>query len=176
MAITVGSKAPDFDLEGVDGNTYSLASFSDKQAVAIIFSCNHCPVVKAFEDRMVAIQNDYQGKGATLVAINSNNDVSHPEDSFGNMVSRAQEKGFAFPYLRDDTQEMAKAYGAERTPEVFLLNSDGVVVYHGRIDDGGTAEETTRHDLRIALDEVLAGSPISTPEAEAFGCTIKWKG
>lgn len=175
MAIPIGSKAPDFSLKGVDGKTYSLASFRDKKAVALIFSCNHCPTVKAFEDRMVAIQKDYEGKGATLVAINSNDDVTHPDDGFEQMVKRAKEKDFKFPYLRDDTQATAKAYGAERTPEVFLLNSEGIAVYHGRIDDSDDPRYTTRHDLRIALDEVLAGKAVSQPECPAFGCTVKWK-
>jgi len=175
MAIPIGSKAPDFSLKGVDGKTYSLASFKGKKAVAVIFSCNHCPVVKAFEGRMVAIQKGYEPKGATLVAINANDDAGYPEDSFERMVNRAKDKGFTFPYLRDESQQVAKSYGAERTPEVFLLDSNGTVVYHGRIDDNSDPKHTTRQDLRIALDEVLAGKPVSMPEAAAFGCTIKWK-
>lgn len=175
MPIPVGSKGPEFNLKGVDGRNYSLASFKYKKAVAIIFSCNHCPTVKAFEDRMVAIQKDYEGKGAMLVAINSNDDVSHPDDGFEQMVKRAKEKGFGFPYLRDDTQAIARAYGAERTPEVFLLDSEGTVVYHGRIDDSDDPRYTTRHDLRVAIDEVLAGKALSVPETAAFGCTVKWK-
>jgi peroxiredoxin len=175
MAIPTKSKAPDFNLKGVDGKTYSLASFKDKKAVALIFSCNHCPVVKAYEGRMVAIQREYEGKGATLVAINSNDDVAYPDDSFENMVKRAKEKGFNFPYLRDASQEAARAYAPERTPEVFLLNSDGVVVYHGRIDDSQDPAHIYRHDLKVAFDEVLAGKAVSLPEASAFGCSIKWK-
>src|SRR2546427_9593188 len=107
--------APDFSLKGTDDKTYSLASFKDAKALVVVFSCNHCPYVKAYEGRMIAIQRDYASKGVRFVAINSNDDKGYPEDSFENMVRRAKEKGFNFPYLRDDTQQVAKAYGATHT-------------------------------------------------------------
>lgn len=172
----IGDKAVDFDLPGVDGKRYSLASFSDRKAVVVFFSCNHCPYVKAWEDRLVAIQRDYAAKGATLVAINANDDRAFPEDSFEKMVERAKEKGFNFPYLSDESQNIARAYGAHFTPEVFLFDPDRVLRYHGRVDDNHEdASGVTSHDLRNALEAVLAGKPVPNPETPAKGCTIKWK-
>lgn len=176
MALPIGAQAPNFNLPGVDGQEYTLDSFADKKAVVVIFSCNHCPVVVDNEDRMIKLQSDYADKGVGLVAIGPNNAETHPADSFENMKARAREKGFNFPYLRDETQEVAKAYGATRTPEIFLLDADHKVVYHGRIDDGPKSEaEVSRHDLREALDSLLAGEEIEVPLTEPVGCTIKWK-
>ena len=176
MALRIGSKGPDFDLPGVDGRNHSLSSFSDEKAVVVIISCNHCPTVVAYEDRMMAIRSEYKDKGVALVVINPNDEVRYPADSFENMVTRAKDKGFNFPYLRDETQEVARAYGATRTPEVFVLDSDRRLVYHGRIDDNEhEPDRVVSHDLRRALDELLAGKPISTPETTPVGCTVKWK-
>ena len=176
MALKVGGKGPDFDLPGVDGKNHSLASFVDKKAVVVLISCNHCPTVVAYEDRMVAIQREYKEKGVALVAINPNDEVRYPADSFENMRIRAKEKGFNFPYLRDETQEVARAYGATRTPEVFVLDSSRCLVYHGRIDDNEHEPDRVKsRDLRRALDELLAGEPISTPETTPVGCTVKWR-
>lgn len=177
MKLQIGDTAPDFNnLPCVDGKNYSLSSFDDKKAVVVIFSCNHCPYVIAYEDRMIDIQKDYADKGVAFVAINPNDDKKYPADSFDKMVIRAEEKGFNFPYLRDETQEIASAYGAERTPEIFLLDEDRKLVYHGRIDDNTEdVNDVKRHDLREALDELLAGKDISVPETSPVGCTIKWK-
>jgi peroxiredoxin len=174
--LKIGDVAPDFNLPGVDGKNYSLSSFADKKAVVVIFSCNHCPYVIAYEDRMIAIQRDYADKGVALVAINPNDDVKYPADSFDKMAIRAKEKGFNFPYLRDETQEIARAYGATRTPEIFLLDESRRLVYHGRIDDNAMDPNgVKRHDLREALDELLEGKEISVTETTPVGCTIKWK-
>lgn len=176
MAVSVGTKAPDFNLPGVDGRDYSLGSFADKQAVVIIFSCNHCPYVVANEDRMTELQADYADRGVQLVAINPNDDIRYPADSFEAMKTRAAEKGFNFLYLRDETQQVARAYDASVTPEVFVVDATGTVVYHGRIDDGVMEPgNVTRHDLRVALDELLAGEEITVKDTEPVGCTIKWK-
>ncbi|MFQ6133640.1 MAG: thioredoxin family protein [Armatimonadota bacterium] len=176
MAISIGSRAPDFRLKGIDGSEYSLASFAGKQACAVIFSCNHCPYVKAWEDRMVQIQADYADKGVALIAINSNDATKYPEDSFDNMIQRAQEKNFNFPYVADESQEVARAYGAERTPEVFLLDAEGTVRYHGAIDDNYENPDAVQSQyLRDALDAVLAGQQPATAETPSVGCTIKWK-
>lgn len=176
MAISVGSKAPDFDLPAVDGQDYSLGSFSGKQAVVVIFSCNHCPYVVATEDRMIGLQADYADRGVQLVAINPNDEVQYPADSFEAMKTRAAEKGFNFPYLRDESQQVARAYGASVTPEVFLVDAGGTVVYHGRIDDNVMEPDSVgRHDLQEALDELLAGKEISLQETEPVGCSVKWK-
>lgn len=176
MAISVGTKAPDFNLPGVDGQDYSLSGFTDKQAVVVIFSCNHCPYVVANEDRMIELQTDYASRGVQLVAVNPNDEVKYPADSFEAMKVRAAEKGFNFPYLRDETQQVARAYGASVTPEVFVVDAAGTIVYHGRIDDNVIEPgNVTRHDLREALDELLAGQEITVKNTEPVGCTVKWK-
>lgn len=176
MALALGDKAPDFDLPGVDGRNYTLADFADKPALVIIWSCNHCPYVVAYEDRMVQVQRDYADKGVQLVAINSNDERRYPADSFDRMVERARAKGFDFPYLRDESQEVAHSYGPEVTPEVFLFDRGRKLVYHGRIDDNPDDPSAVRQrDLREALDHLLAGEPIATAETRAVGCTVKWK-
>jgi len=176
MALAIGTKAPDFDLPGTDGRSYSLGTFTDKAATVVIFSCNHCPYVVANEDRMIQLQAEYADKGVQLVAINPNDEVKYPADSFEAMKTSAAEKGFNFPYLRDESQEVARAYGASVTPEVFLVDGTGVVVYHGRIDDNVMEPANVlRHDLREALDELLGGHGISVADTEPVGCTIKWK-
>ena len=176
MALKIGSKGVDFHLQGVDGKRYSLSSFEDKKIVVVIISCNHCPTVVAYEDRMMAIQRDYERKGVALVAINPNDETRYPMDSFDNMVKRAHEKGFNFPYLRDETQQVARAYGATRTPEVFALDGNRRLAFHGRIDDNEHQPGLVKsHDLRRALDELLEGKPVSTPETTPVGCTVKWK-
>jgi peroxiredoxin len=174
--LKIGDKGLDFNLPGVDGKKYSLGSFRDKKAVAVIFTCNHCPYAKAYEDRLVAAQRDYASKGVALVAINSNEDKNYPDDSFDNMVKRAKEKGFNFPYLRDETQDTARGYGAERTPEIFLLDSKGTIRYHGTVDDNYDDPSKVKTTyFRNALDALLAGKQVSTPETQPVGCTIKWK-
>jgi peroxiredoxin len=174
--VKIGDKGPDFvDLMGVCGERHSLADF-DQDLLVLIFSCNHCPVVVAYEDRMIQIQADYADKGVKLIAINPNDDVKYPADNFDSMVRRAAEKEFNFPYLRDDTQEVSRAYGAERTPEVFVLDSDRILRYHGRIDDNTNDPASVQsHDLRNALDELLSGEEVKVPDTTPVGCTIKWK-
>jgi peroxiredoxin len=173
--VKIGELAPGFTLRGVDGKTQGLGDYKDKKAIAVVFSCNHCPTVKDYEDRMVQIQKDYMNRGVVLVAINPNDSAKYPEDSFDNMVVRAREKYFNFPYLRDEDQSVARAYGAERTPEVFLIDSRGVLRYHGRIDDSTDPRNIKSPDLRNALDALLAGSPIFVVETEPHGCTVKWR-
>jgi peroxiredoxin len=174
--VKIGDKAPDFvDLMGVCGGKHNLSDF-DQDLLVLVFSCNHCPVVVAYEDRMIQIQADYADRGVKLIAINPNDDVQYPADNFDNMVRRAEEKGFNFPYLRDDSQEVSVAYGAERTPEVFVLDSDRVLRYHGRIDDNTNDPASVQsHDLRNALDDLLGGGEVKVPDTTPVGCTIKWK-
>ncbi len=171
----MGSSAVDFQLKGVDGKTHNLKSFSDKKALVVIFSCNHCPYVQAYEDRMVQIQKDYSAKAVTLVAINSNDDSGYPEDSYPNMIKRAKERSFDFPYLRDDTQEIAKKYGAICTPHVFAFDQQRRLQYKGRIDDNRNPESVKTKDLRDALDAILADHKPSVQETRPFGCSVKWK-
>jgi peroxiredoxin len=152
-AIKLHEPAKPFSLVGVDGQKHALADYSNKEAVVVIFSCNHCPSVKAWEDRMGQIQADYGPKGTQLLVINANDARAFLADSFPKMQERAAEKGFHFPYLHDPTQEVARAYGAERTPEVFVFDRQGV--------------------LRSALDAVLAGQTPQTAQTQPVGCTIK---
>lgn len=169
-------QAPAFSLPGVDGKTYSLDSFEGAKALVVVFSCNHCPYVKAYEPRMVALQKDYAPKGARLVAINSNDAASHPDDGFEKMASRAKERGFNFPYLRDETQQVAKAYGATHTPHLFVFDAARTLAYTGKIDDNWEKPEAvTRTYLRDALDDILAGKAPRLAQTHAIGCTIKWK-
>ena len=174
--LKIEEKAIPFNLPGVDGAEHSLAEYSKAKAVVVIFSCNHCPYVRAWEDRMVQVQSDYAAKGVQLVAINANNADEYPEDSFEKMRERAREKHFNFPYLRDETQAIARAYGAERTPEVFLLDHDRILRYHGVIDDNYDDPAAVKAKyLRDALDATLSGSPPTIAETKPVGCTIKWK-
>jgi peroxiredoxin len=174
--LKIGSPAPDFDLPCVDGKKYSLNSFADKKALIVVFSCNHCPYVQAYEDRIKQIQSDYANKGVSVVAINSNEDKGYPEDSFENMKKRAAEQKFNFLYLRDENQSVAHAYDATHTPEIFLFNKDRKLAFHGKIDDNWQEpKKVQNHYLRNALDELLAGKEISVPETFTIGCTIKWK-
>jgi peroxiredoxin len=162
--IPIGTQAPDFELPGVDGNTYYLASFVDAKVLVVVFTCNHCPHAQAAEDEFIAIQKDYAPKGVQLVAINSNDDEAYPDDSFEHMVQRSREKKFPFPYLRDETQQVARAYAAACTPDIFVFDSERKLKYNGRIED-----------LRGVIDSVIAGEDISFDVKPSMGCSIKWK-
>ena len=178
MAFTLelGAAAPDFALPGVDGKTHSLADFADSKLLVVAFTCNHCPYVIGSEDRLNALRADYALKGVALVCINSNETENHPTDSFDEMVVRAKEKGFAFPYLRDESQDVALAYGALRTPHFYLFDAERKLRYTGRMDDNPmTAGEETTHELRDALDDLLAGRDVALPLTNPIGCNVKWK-
>jgi peroxiredoxin len=176
MTLALGSEAPPFDLPGVDGAQHSLSSYADAPALAVIWSCNHCPYVQAWEDRMIDIQRDYADRGVKLVAVSSNDAERYPEDSFDEMKARAERLGFNFDYLYDADQSAAKAYRPERTPEVFLFDRDRRLVYHGAIDDSRDETAVQRHHLREALDAVLDGGEPAVAETPPVGCTVKWKG
>lgn len=175
--LEIGQTGPDFSLPGVDDRTYALADLLQaNQAVAVIFSCNHCPYVRAWEGRMKQIQADYASKGVTLVAINANDPVSYPDDDMPKMKERAAQEGFNFPYVQDVSQAVARAYGGTHTPHVFLLDSAGGLRYRGAIDDNYEEPDAVQHHyLRDALDAVLAGDAPSIATTDARGCTIKWK-
>lgn len=173
----VGTPAPPFTLPGTDGRTHSLEDFAEATALVVVFTCNHCPVAKAYEDRLVALSSDYGDRGVRLVAINPNDATSHPQDSMEAMVVRAAEKGFDFPYLRDESQDVARAYDAACTPDVFVFGPERTLVYNGRIDDSWQDEaKVERRDLRRVLDMILEGRPHGLDEVvPAMGCSIKWK-
>lgn len=173
--LELGKNAPDFkDLKATDSRGYSLSSFDSKPILVVIFSCNHCPYVQAYEDRMVKIQSDYGSKGVQLVAINSNDDKSYIEDSFPEMIKRAKNKHFNFVYLRDADQRVVDAYGAVCTPHVFAFDRERRLRYRGRIDDSKDPSKVGSHDMRNALDDLLAGRPVRVPDTRPFGCSIKW--
>jgi peroxiredoxin len=172
--LELGARAPDFDLPGTDGMSHSLSSFSHKPVLVVIFSCNHCPYVKDYEERMVAIQGDYADRGVQVVAVNSNDEKEYPEDSFDEMVKRAREKGFNFPYLRDKSQAVVEAYGAVCTPHAFAFDRGRTLRYRGRIDDSRDRTKVTTSDLRNALDDLLLGRDVRVPDTRPFGCSIKW--
>jgi len=174
--LKVGENAPDFrDLLGTDSKRYSLASFAGVPTMVLVVSCNHCPYVQAYEDRMIAMQRDYMDRGVGFVAVNSNYDKDYPEDSYENMVNRAKEKEFNFPYVRDEDQSLARALSAVCTPETFVFDKVRKLVYHGRIDDNRDSSKVTTHDLRNALNAVTAGKAPPVAETRPFGCSIKWR-
>jgi peroxiredoxin len=172
----VGTPAPDFDLPGVDGVRRTLASFADAEALVVVFTCNHCPYARAVETRLCELQRDYAPRGVQLVAINPNDDQAYPDDSFEHMVVRAKEKGFNFPYLRDATQAVARAYDAACTPDIFVFDAARKLTYNGRLDDNWQdAAKVTRRDLRAAIDATLEGKPLGFDPVPSMGCSIKWK-
>jgi len=171
-----GQKAPDFELPAADGRTYKLSSFKDTPILVVFFTCNHCPYVQAWESRFVDVQRDYAAKGVQLVGINSNDETKYPEDDFAHMVSRAKAKGYNFPYLRDESQEIAEAYGPVSTPDFFVLDAQRVIRYRGRLDDNHKdPRQVTNRYLRAALDDLVGGKAVRTPVTPPYGCSIKWK-
>ena len=172
MRLKAGDKAVDFTLPGVDGEEYSLNDYKDKIKL-VIFTCNHCPYAQAYEERIKKIQEDFP---IQLLAINSNDSLNYPEDGFENMKIRAKGENFNFPYLRDKSQEIARVYGAEVTPDCFLIDKDNIVRYTGRVDDNySNPDQVEKQDLREAIKSLLENKEIEVKEARAIGCSIKWK-
>jgi peroxiredoxin len=175
MSTAIGAETPQFDLPGVDGQNHSLDSYADADALVLVQSGNHCPYVQAWESRLSAIASDYADRGVHVVAVNSNDANSHPEDSFEEMQKRSREQGFTFDYLYDEPQAVARALEAERTPEVFVYDHDRRLRYHGAIDDNRDEKGVSQPYLRDALDAVLAGQDPPVAETPAVGCTVKWR-
>lgn len=174
--VPLGMPAVNFVLPGVDGKTYSLDSFKGKKVLVIIFMCNHCPYVKATLKRLIDIQKDYVDKGVQLVGINPNDEISYPEDSFENMKKIAREKGIPFPYLRDETQEIARKYNAVCTPDIFVYGPVRKLLYRGRIDDNWQEEGAAKkRDLREAIEAILNNKPVPKEQHPSMGCSIKWR-
>jgi peroxiredoxin len=174
--LPLGTKAPPFTLVNVDGNLVSLSDFDGAPAFLVIFMCNHCPFVKHLADALAQFGAEYMAKGVAIVGINSNDVSSHPADSPEQMVREAEERGYTFPYLFDESQEVAKEYRAACTPDFFLFDGDRKLVYRGQFDssrpDSGTP--VTGADLRAAVDAVLAGKKPSAKQSPSIGCNIKW--
>lgn len=176
QTLPLGASAPDFSLPGTDGKTYTLGSFSKANLLVIAFTCNHCPYALGVEDRLIRLAKTYQAKGAAFLAISANDAVKYPDDSFDNMKKRATAKAYPFPYLYDESQSTAKAYGAVCTPHLFVFDAKRHLAYEGRIDDNWKDEAAVKsHDLRDALDALLAGKPAPRPQTNPMGCSIKWK-
>lgn len=174
--LRLGDPAPDFKgLKGVDGKPYGLDSFSDKKILTIFWHCNHCPYAQAFEGRLNEVTKEYTPKGVGFLAINSNDANEYPEDSFPRMVERAKAEGLVFPYVFDESQDVAEAYGAVCTPHLFVFDGERRLRYQGRADPyKDDAKKGNASELRAALDDLLAGKPVRTPETKAFGCSVKW--
>jgi peroxiredoxin len=175
--LPLGTKAPNFSLPNIDGRTVSLSDFRGAPALLVIFMCNHCPYVKHVAEGLAMLARDYQAKGVAVVGINANNVASHPADSPEQMVHEAEERGYTFPYLYDESQETAKAYRAACTPDFYLFDKDQKLAYRGQMDDSrpGNDKPVTGTDLRAALDAVLAGKPAPAQQKASIGCNIKWK-
>jgi len=175
MSTALAQTAPQFTLPGVDGRDHSLDDYGDAPLLALVQSCNHCPYVQAWEGRLIAVQRDYADRGLRVVAISSNDVAAHPEDSLDQMRIRSQQQGFNFDYLYDESQDIARALGSERTPEVFLYDAGRRLVYHGAIDDNRDETAVTTDYLRDALDAVLAGQAPAVADTPPVGCTVKWR-
>jgi thiol-disulfide isomerase/thioredoxin len=183
--LAIGSQAPDFSLPGVDGKTYTLASFKDARVLAVVFMCNHCPTSQAYEQRIIKLTSDYAPKGVRVVGINPNNPsslrleelgYSDVGDSFEEMKIRAKTAEFNFPYLYDgDKEDAANKYGPIATPHIFIFDQDRKLRYQGRIDDMEDPSKTpTSYDARNAIDAILAGKQVPVTTTKVFGCSVKW--
>jgi peroxiredoxin len=174
--LPLGTQAPDFSLVNVDGKTVSLADFRGKKALLVVFLCNHCPFVKHLADPLAQFTSEFIAKGVGVVGISSNDVANYPADSPEQMVAEAEARGYRFPYLYDDTQEVAKAYRAACTPDFFLFDGDMKLVYRGQFDDSRPDSGTpvTGADMRAAIEAVLAGKQPSAEQRASLGCNIKW--
>jgi len=175
--IPLGTRAPAFSLLSVDGQMVSLEDFADAKGLLVVFMCNHCPFVVHIAPHLAQLAHEYQQQGIAVVGINANDTATHPQDSPEQMVHEAEAQGYTFPYLFDETQEVARAYSAACTPDFFLFDGQQELIYRGQLDSSrpDSGIPVTGEDLRSALDAMLSGSPISTEQRPSIGCNIKWK-
>jgi len=179
MAFTlqIGEKAPDFKVQATDGKTYSLADFAKTKVLVVFFTCNHCPYVLGSDEVTRATVERFRGKGVAFIGINSNSENTNPTDDFSHMVERMKTHHFPWVYARDKSQEVAKAYGALRTPHFYVFDQDRKLSYTGRgVDNPRNTAEMTVNDLDRALEQVLAGKRVNTPATNPIGCNVKWEG
>jgi peroxiredoxin len=175
-APAVGAPCPDFRLPAVDGMTYGKDDFSRSPVLVVMFICNHCPYVKAVEDRFIALSRELGPRGVQFVGVCANDAAGYPEDAFDKLAERWRAKGYGFPYLHDEAQEVARAFGAVCTPDIFVYDRDRSLAYRGRIDDSWKdPAKVTRHELAEALEALLAGRRPSPEQRPSLGCSIKWK-
>jgi thiol-disulfide isomerase/thioredoxin len=176
MPLALRDRLVSFSLPATDGATVSSDQFADAPVLAVVFWCNHCPYVKAWEDRMIALQREYADRGVRFVMINSNDPAAYPDDSFAAMQARARDKAYPFPYLFDEAQDVARAFGATRTPEIFLFDRGRTLRYHGAPDDNfEDPNAVAHHYLRDAIEALLTGRDPATVATPPKGCSIKWK-
>jgi peroxiredoxin len=173
-ALEIGQQGPDFTLAGTDGRVYSLATFKDAKVVVVVFTCNHCPVAQAYEDRLIDFAKSYKEKGVAVVAVSSNDPEIVPQDSFENMLKQARAKKYPHPYLYDADQSVAKAYGATCTPHVFVLDRERKLAYTGAIDDSDSVQRVKERWLKNAVDALLGGGTPKPAVTKERGCSIKW--
>lgn len=177
VALELGASIPasSVKMRNVDGREVAIADAGGGKGTLVIFTCNHCPWAKAWEERIVLLGNTFQKRGIGVIAVNANDPSEHKEDSYDEMVTRAKARGFQFPYVVDGGSKVARAFGAERTPEAFLFDANGKLVYHGTIDDNAEdASGVKQHFLGDALEAVASGKPVETKETKALGCSIKF--
>jgi len=177
LVLTLGGKTPDFTLPDTQGHTFSLKDFDQYRGLLVIFMCNHCPYVKHIDSALADFARRNEPGGLATVGINANDADTHPADSFEKMVEEIQRVGYGFPYLHDETQEVAKAFGALCTPDFFLFDEHRHLVYRGQFDDSrpGNDVEVTGKDLQAAADSLLDGREIPREQRPSVGCSIKWK-
>ena len=176
MAIRLGERAPGFELPGTDGEPHSLSGEDEAAATLVYWTCNHCPYALAWHERMLDVARDYADRGVRTLAINSNDAERYPADSYEAMVERVErEGGWPHPYLHDETQDVARAWGAAKTPHLFVLDGEGVLRYRGAPDADYDDDSQGAVWVREALDSVLAGHEPARPETEPVGCGVKWK-
>jgi len=175
--LSLGTPAPDFSLPDAEGNLVSLSDFEDAPALLVIFMCNHCPFVKHVADGLARLAKEYQERGAAVVGINSNDVANYPDDAPAKMAEEIKLRGYTFPYLYDETQEVAKAYQAACTPDFYIFDEQRLLVYRGQMDSSRpqSGVEVTGEDLQAALDAVLGGLPVPEDQTPSLGCNIKWK-
>jgi peroxiredoxin len=172
----LGAPCPSFQLPAVDGKSYALGDFAGAPVLCVMFICNHCPYVKAVEDRIIALARAFEGRGVQMVAICSNDAESYPDDAFDKLRERWQAKGYGFPYLHDEAQEVARAFAAVCTPDIFVYDGARKLGYRGRIDDSWKDEsKVTRHELADALEALVSGRAPSVEQRPSMGCSIKWR-
>lgn len=173
--VEIASSCPDFSLPGVDGKTYSLKNFPTGKPLVVMFICNHCPYVQAIEDRLIQLGSDLKALDIPVVAICSNDALSHPEDSFENLQKRAKDKNYSFIYLHDESQQVAKTFGAVCTPDYFVYDRNHKLAYRGRLDDSWKdASKVTKRELYEAVLELNENKAITNPQTPSMGCSIKW--
>jgi peroxiredoxin len=172
----LGAPCPDFRLPAVDGRSYARDDFARSPVLVVMFICNHCPYVKAVEDRLIRLACEYGPRGVQLVGICANDATHYPDDAFDKLAARWRDRGYGFPYLHDEAQTVARAFGAVCTPDIFVYDQTRHLAYRGRIDDNWKdASKVTSRELAAALDALLAGRPPSSQQRPSMGCSIKWR-